>query len=231
MYYSRCDLHEGITVSILLQVSSMKLILSLCCSRCLPLWRCHFLYVAPGVFYEGDTVSILFHCVSSSMKMSLSLPCFRCLPLWRWHCLCLASDVSSMTVTHSLSCMSSVMVTLFLAPRVSFVIVTLSCSTYVLCEDDTVAILLLVCPLWRWHCLCLAPGVFLYVPSASESGCSQRNYPMTGPHSHWMPLVHKYLHGFQQDRQKGIAFQHYQVVKWNLCCNTSYLVISLQMIS
>ena len=34
---------------------------------------------------------------------------------------------------------------------------------------------------------------------------------MTGPDSHWMPLVHKYLHDFQQEIQDGVAFQDYQV--------------------
>ncbi|KAI0215917.1 hypothetical protein LSAT2_032052 [Lamellibrachia satsuma] len=54
-------------------------------------------------------------------------------------------------------------------------------------------------------------GVFLYVPSASETGCSQQIYRMTGPDSHWMPLVHKYLHDFQQEKQDGVAFQDYQL--------------------
>ena len=34
---------------------------------------------------------------------------------------------------------------------------------------------------------------------------------MTGPDSHWMPLVHKYLHDYQQHKQDGVAFQDYQV--------------------
>ena len=75
----------------------------------------------------------------------------------------------------------------------------------VIYEGDIVSVVSQEC-----SSVCLQPSAS-DVPSARETGCSQQIYPMTGPDSHWMPLVHKYLHDFQQEKQDGVAFQDYQV--------------------
>ena len=171
------------------------------------LWRCHCPYVAPGVFYEGDTVCIMFDCVSSSMKMSLSLSCSRCFLLWRWHWLCLAPDVSSMMVTQSLSCFRYVLCNCD----------TLSCFRCFLYEGDTVCDLLQVS-----SCMCRQPESLDVHSGTTQwlvhipTGC--RLYTST-------------CMAFYRTDRKGLPSNTTRWLQGNLCCNTSYLVISLQTIS
>ena len=56
-------------------------------------------------------------------------------------------------------------------------------------------------------------GVFTYLPLPSSYGfvCSSRSISLSRPSSARTPVVHKYLYGFNQDRQDGVVFQNFMV--------------------
>ena len=90
----------------------------------------------------------------------------------------------------------------------------------VIYEGDTISVLSQECSsmcLQTWMSVIYEGDIASVLFQECSSMCrqpgrrSQQIYPMTGPDSHWMPLVHKYLHDFKQKKQDGVAFQDYQV--------------------